>query len=333
VATFFSLKGEVPAVGDFNGDGKDDIATFVQHEQKYSDGSVIGPAPVWVALSDGTKFRTSRIWHKFFSLKGEIPRIGEFNGDGKDDIAAFVQKSQNDANGHLLGHAPVWVALSDGSRFATSHVWHTFFSLAGEVPDVGDFNLDGRDDIVTFVHGRAAGIAARNVYVAASSGNRFARSTIWASAFAAKRETPAVANFGGRLSQITGRPEDGRRRTADLVAFDRDSGAVHVLSSMGNTPYPSGAPWERYKWFTEKALGVASFPEWIWQRPKHCIGDPHRFVLIGASGTGGETTTQMSVRKGSRAGHIIEELGHSLFANCFRKPTDPLNAGIYASLG
>jgi hypothetical protein len=330
---FFSLKGEIPLVGDFNGDGKDDIATFVQKEQKYADGTPIGPAPVWVALSDGTKFQTSRVWHRFFSLKGEIPLVGDFNGDGKDDIATFVQKEQKYADGTLLGHAPVWVALSDGTMFQTSRVWHRFFSLKGEIPRVGDFNFDGRDDIATFVHGSVSGERARNVFVALSRGSSFGQSFTWMSEFAGKDQVPAIGTTGGRLGQVTGRPEDANRRTPDLFAFNRVTGAVSVATSTSAVPYPAGAPWERYKWFTDKAFGVAEFPEWVWHRPNHCIGSPHSLVLLGAAGSGGPSVTNLSVRMGSRAGHVLEELGHSLFANCFRKASDPMHAGIYTSAG
>ena len=74
-------------------------------------------APVYVSLSDGSRFQTSRVWHTFFSLKGEIPLVGDFNGDGKDDIVTFVQKKQNN-----IGTAPVYVALSNGTRFLPSRV-------------------------------------------------------------------------------------------------------------------------------------------------------------------------------------------------------------------
>ena len=225
---FFSLKGEIPRVGDFNRDGKDDIVSFVQKGQKDAAGKSLGPAPVWVSLSNGTSFQTSRIWHRFFALKGEIPLVGDFNGDRRDDIVTFVQKKQTN-----IGSAPVYVSLSDGTPIPDeprlAHVllaegrdparrrlqWRRegrhrhvrpeeaertaaprpstspspmghascraesgtpFFSLKGEVPLVGDFNLDGRDDIVTFLHDRVSGEHARNVYVALSTGSSFSRS-------------------------------------------------------------------------------------------------------------------------------------------------------------
>jgi hypothetical protein len=314
----------VVALGDADGDGTDDLIRFTQRAR-----AGVGPAPVDVASEPDWK---SRIWHTFFSLKGEVPLVGDFNGDGKDDIVTFVQKEQKFADGSPIGPAPVWVALSDGSRFQASRIWHTFFSLKGEVPLVGDFNLDGKDDIVTFVHDRVAGDVARNVYVAASTGSSFSRSTMWYSDFGSKDQTPAVGSLGA-LSAITGASADRKRPIPDLFAFDRKSGSVSLAQTMRAVPYPSGAPWERYKWFTEKGLGVAQFPEWIYRRPAHCLRPGYRFNLLGASGSGGATAANLSVRLGGRAGFVIQEFGHTLFANCFRKSTDPMYAGIYTSAG
>lgn len=328
---FFSLTGEIPRVGDFNGDRKADIVTFVQKQQLYANGTPIGPAPVWVSLSNGARFATSRIWHTYFSLEGEIPLIGDFNGDGKDDIATFVGKLQTDVNGNPVGTAPVWVSLSDGTKFGPSSVWHPFFSLKGEFPMVSDVNMDGKDDIVTFLEGRGQGLQANNAYVAFSTGTRFQRSVMYATNQARAGDTPFVGNLtGGTLGNITGEPADMARPFPDLYIFE-PRGMLRYASSLRMIPYPVGAPWERYRFLTEKGIGTASFPEWIYfTGPNHCLTPPFSFDLLGAAGVGGANFMRSSVRPGGGQGHILEEQGHSLFANCLRANADPF--GLFASI-
>lgn len=321
--TFFSLKGEIPLVGDFNGDGKDDIVTFVQQPRRNAAGTVTEQAPVWVALSDGRKFGASRIWHNFFAPKGEIPMVGDFNGDGKDDIATFVQRPHKDAQGNVIAQAPVWVALSDGVRFGPSRIWHNFFAPVDELPRVVDTNMDGKDDIVTFVRDSVTGSRQRNVYTAYSTGSKFETSILYVSDMVSKTELP---EFGVQqrlmLATFTNRPED-RQWIPDLYVF-QPNGDVRVAAALGSIDYANGAPWERYKWFTEKGRGLAMFPEWIYATgPSHCISPSHRLALRGASGSGGAALTNLSVRIGSRAEHVLEEVGHSMSANCMRKDKDP----------
>ncbi|MBE8525890.1 VCBS repeat-containing protein [Amycolatopsis sp. H6(2020)] len=194
---YFAAYDEIPAVGDFNGDGKDDIATFVR-----------GTAgDVYVALSDGTKFGTSSAWHTDFGYNAELPYVGDFNGDGKDDIAVFTRGATGD----------VYVALSDGTKFVGSGVkWHDYFSVGGEVPAVGDFNGDGKDDIATFVRGTEG-----DVYVALSGGTKFGAGVLWHDYFGIGSEVPAVGDFNG----------DGK---ADIATFVRGTaGDVYVSLSTG----------------------------------------------------------------------------------------------------
>lgn len=380
--SFFSLDGEVPLTGDFDGDGKHDLVTFTQEPQMDAAGNLIGQAPVWVSISDGARFRTSSVWHTYFSKRGEIPLVGDFNGDGRDDIVTFVQKPQvglgnapvwvslsmgnrfgpssvwhpdfstagqvpmvGDFDGDGLddivtfaqepqagiGTAPAWVALSDGSgQFVGKAVWHTYFSPRGEIPRVADFDLDGKDDIITFLHGRGAPGLERVSFVALSTGSGFRRSQTWVSDFGAPETIPFIGHFTRQtLQSITAQAADAGRRFPDLIAF-RSDGSVNVSFALANYPLPTGAPWERYKWFTDKGLGAALFPEWMWASRRRCLATDHRFALLGQAGTGGGNLTNVSVRMGSRQGHVLEEIGHSLFANCFRQSSDPF--GLYAPI-
>lgn len=113
---FFAAGEETPMIGDFNGDGKDDIAVFTQ-------GTT---AHVYVALSTGTRFGPSSKWHDFFAADGETPGVGDFNGDGIDDIITFTGGTVGD----------VYVSLSDGrGSFAQSGwKWHEYFAPNEEVP-------------------------------------------------------------------------------------------------------------------------------------------------------------------------------------------------------
>jgi hypothetical protein len=193
---FFAITGELPLSGDFNGDGKVDIATFTRG----SSGDV------YVGLSDGTKFGAGTAWQDSFAFNDEIPFAGDFNGDGKDDIASFVRASSD-----------VQVALSNGTTFGAATVWHDLFSNNNESPDVGDFNGDGKDDIATFTQGSTG-----DVYVALSDGTKFGTGTIWHGDFASGNETPAVGDFNG----------DGKD---DIVTFVKGtSGDVYVALSTGS---------------------------------------------------------------------------------------------------
>ncbi|HEX6342086.1 DUF2961 domain-containing protein [Umezawaea sp.] len=185
-----------PLTSDVDGDGRDDVLTFTRSTT----------ADVFVARSDGTRFVGSGVkWHDHFAVEDEIPVTGDFDGDGKHDVATFTRGASAD----------VYVALSDGSRFVQDGWrWHDFFAADAEVPLVGDFDGDGRDDIATFTRGDAA-----DVFVALSTGRGFAGTAVkWHDHFAVGAERPAVGDVDG----------DGRD---DVVTFT--GGAAYASLSDG----------------------------------------------------------------------------------------------------
>jgi hypothetical protein len=202
---FFAVSTlETPYVGDFDGDGKTDIITFTrQNPQAFGD--------VYVSLSTGTSFGPSTKWHDFFAINtSEQVVIGDYDGDGKDDIATWLAATTRQ----------VYVARSFGTGMRPAAVWVN--SIGFDPSDVlasGDVNGDGKKDLVLFARKQG------KVYVALSDGTSFGPPTVWHNFFAVStHERPAVADLNG----------DGK---ADIVTFATDSptafGDVYVALSDG----------------------------------------------------------------------------------------------------
>src|SRR5262245_51418069 len=146
----------VYTVGDFNGDGFDDAIAFVRN----TDTDLQGDA--YVALSTGGRVAPAQKGSDWICVGYEFCSVGDFNGDQRDDVIAFVRNND-------LGPAQgdVWVALSTGTGFALAEKWSDWICVAEEVCAVGDFDRDYIDDIIAF--SRNATGAQGDAYVAVMS--------------------------------------------------------------------------------------------------------------------------------------------------------------------
>jgi hypothetical protein len=138
-------------VGDFNGDGRDDIV-----------GRALQSGQLWVAQSTGVSF-TNSLWATWSTGATWVDvQVGNFQGGVKQDIA-----------GRWLQGGQWWVSESTGTSF-TSSLWTTWSTAVTWVDvNVGDFNGDGKADIV----GRAKELG--QWWVAESTGGAFTDS-LWA---------------------------------------------------------------------------------------------------------------------------------------------------------
>ena len=71
----FGLPGAIPVVGDFNGDGKDEIGVFYKGEW-------------FLDLNGNGQWDPEDLWAKLGS-EADRPVTGDWDGDGKDDIGIF----------------------------------------------------------------------------------------------------------------------------------------------------------------------------------------------------------------------------------------------------
>lgn len=135
--------------GDFDGDGDQDLATawndagFNTVAVRKSTGSAFVLEPSAWKSRDGT-WLSSSTW---------IP--GDFNGDGKTDLAVVWLDG---------GSTTISVAASSGSSFGG---WTEWAKRDGGWPakqrwNTGDFNNDGRDDlVVVWLNGTVATVTVR----------------------------------------------------------------------------------------------------------------------------------------------------------------------------
>ena len=135
-ATWITTDQMKVLVGDFDGDGKDDVMKF-----DVSAGTTgTQNLGLWVGLSSGNSFLTSKFatWSTYRDMK---VLAGDFNGDGKTDVMKFdVPHGSQSSNG-------LWVGTSTGSSFKTHKAdqWITDRYLQVHA---ADFNNDGKTDVL-----------------------------------------------------------------------------------------------------------------------------------------------------------------------------------------
>ncbi|GAA3580508.1 hypothetical protein GCM10022235_58500 [Kribbella ginsengisoli] len=145
--------------GDYDGDGKDDLASIGKSGQS--------TATVALAYEDGSGKLipvSSNLGSQFNAWAADpLVRVvaGDFNGDGKDDLLlhgrACYDVPQPGGGSRCERMIPIAYGAGGGQFSVEHHANVTFYDKAvvdgpGETADVvvGDFNADGNDDLVVY---------------------------------------------------------------------------------------------------------------------------------------------------------------------------------------
>ena len=132
------------AVGDFNGDGKLDVAA-VSDCLSSSDCSS-GSMTILLGNGDGTF--TAGAYYQIGGIVSQANTItvGDLNGDGKLDIVVGIACYNIPVNSCSVGSLEVFVGNGDGTFQLPNN--YTTTGNSAILPVVGDFNKDGKADVL-----------------------------------------------------------------------------------------------------------------------------------------------------------------------------------------
>ena len=123
-----STDWKIAETGDFNGDGRDDILW------RNDNGTLTD----WLGAANGAFVENYGTLLRAVPNDWKIAGTGDFNGDGRDDIL------WRHANGTLTD----WLGTASGGFTENYATLSVQVPTAWQVASTGDFNGDGRDDIL-----------------------------------------------------------------------------------------------------------------------------------------------------------------------------------------
>jgi hypothetical protein len=119
--------------GDFNGDGKSDIAILYKYASNRTG--------LWTFTSNGNSFSYQRVWYStswFFDNTKFLS--GDVDNDGDYDCFFIYDTGNKEVN--------IWTLISNKGHFASSLSWKGSSWNWKKIKSAsGDFNQDGRFDL------------------------------------------------------------------------------------------------------------------------------------------------------------------------------------------
>lgn len=145
--------GESVFVGDFNGDGKDDLlcrvaAGYANAGRKrvdYANGSGSFYGTEWDTFGNGS------VEQSWCTSAGESVLVGDFSGDGKDDLLCHVALGYTNAGRRIIDFADAGSTLFAGTDWNSSTAQGaapSWCATTGDVLKIADVNGDGKEDLL-----------------------------------------------------------------------------------------------------------------------------------------------------------------------------------------
>lgn len=136
----FALRWRLKAIGDFNGDGRDDLLWMHSQTGKVVVWLMDGATPLATLVARGDTCEL----HENFGMKFLFGGIGDFDGDGCDDIVWYRSSDGMTVVWLLDGATPAATLQARGDTALLHEKMARSFQISG----IGDFNGDDRDDII-----------------------------------------------------------------------------------------------------------------------------------------------------------------------------------------
>ncbi|GII27926.1 FG-GAP repeat protein [Planotetraspora mira] len=294
--------GAALAAGDLDGDGDDElivgapgmtggggVGVFgMNHRSPYGKGTLVTQATSWVHQGRGQT-----------DLFGESLAAGDFNGDGKDEIAVGAP---GDGGTKTPGSGTVTI-IDPRKRHASAYTqnsrnvpgsaerWDAF----GSDLATGDFNADGRDDLAigvpgedvssTLTRGMDYGDGAVNVLYGSARGLTATRSEMWTQTILA-----GIPRYYDRFGSSLATGDLNGDKDDELIVGAPGEGAVQVIPGTRS----GGLTRNHNLLLTGDRTGAFG---------SSVLAEGGK-LLIASPGSGRLTTVSTKVKKGSYPGAV-----------------------------
>jgi len=191
----FGASTDRPVIGDWNGDGSDDVGVWRPGDRKFRlDGN--GNA-VWDGPTGGDATTAA------FGASADLPVAGDWNGDGRAEVGVWRPSPRQfmlDANGNGK-----WDGAAAGDTLTPA------FGVSTDRPVIGDWNGDGKDEVGVWR-------PSTRQFMLDTNGNGGWDGTVGldtlTGAFGASTDRPVIGDWNGdgKDDVGVGRPSDGKFR-------------------------------------------------------------------------------------------------------------------------